>query len=248
MPQGGVIKVDCENVVIGPQPAPGMPPGEYVKIKIADRGVGIPREHLAKIFDPYFTTKQKGSGLGLAASYSIMKKHGGDITAESVIGLGTTLVLYLPAARGEEVNPSGSKPAGLASGSGRVLIMDDEEIIRDAARRILQTAGYEVEVTADGSEAIDLYRKARETGKPFGVVIMDLTVPGGIGGKDAIKRLLEIDPAVRAIVSSGYSHDPIMANYRDYGFMGVIAKPYKIREMSEIVRKVLTADPSRGKG
>ena len=241
MPQGGVITVSCANVIIGSLEVQALTPGEYVKISIADHGVGVPREHLAKIFDPYFTTKQKGSGLGLATAYSIITKHGGDIAVESIMGAGTTLTLYLPASR-EEVKTTGDRGAGIVSGKGRVLIMDDEEIIRDAAQRILQTAGYEVEVVKDGSEAVELYRKARESGKPFGAVILDLTVPGGTGGKDALKRLLEIDPAVRAIVSSGYSHDPVMANYRDYGFVGVIAKPYKIREMSEIVRKVMEAD------
>ncbi len=243
MPQGGMIKVSCENVVIGEHEARAMTPGEYVKISIADRGVGIPQEHLSKIFDPYYTTKQKGSGLGLATSYSIIKKHGGDIAVESEIGIGTTVMLYLPATL-KEFEKSGDMRAELVSGKGRVLIMDDEEIIRDAAGSILQMAGYEVTVATDGSEAIELYRKARDSGKPFDVVIMDLTVAGGIGGKDAIKMLLDIDPAVKAIVSSGYSQDPIMANYRDYGFMGVIAKPYKIRDMSEIVQKVLTADSS----
>jgi two-component system cell cycle sensor histidine kinase/response regulator CckA len=246
MPQGGVITIACENVVIGSQEAKILPPGEYVKVSIADLGVGISREHLSKIFDPYFTTKQKGSGLGLAATYSIIKRHGGDIAAESIIGAGTTFVLHLPASR-DEVKVSGRGQIGLVRGTGRVLIMDDEEIVRDAAKRILQTAGYEAEVATDGREAIDLFRKAHEAGKPFSAVIMDLTVPGGIGGKEAIKRLLEIDPTVRAIVSSGYSHDPIMANYRDYGFKGVIAKPYKILEMSEIVQKVIADNISKGK-
>jgi PAS domain S-box-containing protein len=243
MPQGGKIAITCENVVVKGQDVPALPPGEYVKIAIADHGIGIPKEHLSKIFDPYFTTKQKGSGLGLATSYSIIKKHGGTIAVESEIGVGTTFTLYLPASR-SELQPSKAGSLGLVTGKGRVLIMDDEEIIRDSAGRILQTAGYEVELATDGSEAIELYRKAAQSGRPFDVVIMDLTVPGGVGGKDALQRLIEIDPAVKAIVSSGYSHDPIMANYRDYGFKGVIAKPYKIRDMSKIVKDVLMGDTS----
>jgi PAS domain S-box-containing protein len=238
MPQGGKITITCENAVIKGHDVPALSPGEYVKIAVADHGIGIPVEHLSKIFDPYFTTKQKGSGLGLATSYSIIKKHGGTIAVESEIGVGTMFTLYLPVSRSEFQSPKAGS-MGLVAGKGRVLIMDDEEIIRDSAGRILQTAGYEVELATDGSEAIELYRKAAQAGRPFDVVIMDLTVPGGIGGKDALQRLIEIDPAVKAIVSSGYSHDPIMANYRDYGFKGVIAKPYKIRDMSEIVRNVL---------
>jgi signal transduction histidine kinase/ActR/RegA family two-component response regulator len=243
MPQGGVITVACENVTIGAREVQVLTPGDYVKIAIADRGIGIPKEHRSKIFDPYFTTKQKGSGLGLATSYSIIKKHGGEIAVESEIGIGTTLELFLPASRKEFQTASDRRSDALVSGSGSILIMDDEEIVRDAAGRILQTAGYEVALATDGNEAIELYRKARESGKPFDAVILDLTVPGGIGGKDALKILLGIDPAVRAIVSSGYSHDPIMAHYQDYGFRGVIAKPYKIREMSEIVNRVITEAP-----
>jgi PAS domain S-box-containing protein len=243
MPQGGKVTITGENAVIKGHDVPALSPGEYVKIAVADHGIGIPQEHLSKIFDPYFTTKQKGSGLGLATSYSIIRKHGGTIVVESEIGVGTTFTLYLPVSRRELQSPKAGS-VGLVTGKGRVLIMDDEEIIRDSAGRILQTAGYEVELATDGSEAIELYRKAAQAGKPFDVVIMDLTVPGGLGGKDALQLLIEIDPAVKAIVSSGYSHDPIMANYRAYGFKGVIAKPYKIRDMSEIVRDVLLGNTS----
>jgi len=240
MPRGGVINVSCENIIIGEQENPTLTPGGYVKITIADQGIGIPREHFAKIFDPYFTTKQKSSGLGLATAYSIIKKHGGSIAVDSELDVGTTITLFLPSSRKEVMAPY-NRNEGLVRGRGRVLIMDDEEIIRDSAGMILHTAGYDVEVAREGREAIELYRKAHESGKPFDAVILDLTVPGGIGGKDAVKKLLEIDPAVKAIVSSGYSQDPIMANYRDFGFVGVIAKPYKIWDMSEIVKKVMTA-------
>ncbi len=245
MPRGGVIDVACENVMIGEQENQALRPGDYVKVTIADQGMGIPREHFAKIFDPYFTTKQKGSGLGLATAYSIMKKHGGSIAVDSELDAGTTITLFLPSSRKEVMAPC-NRNDGLVSGSGRILIMDDEEIIRDSAGMILRAAGYDVEVAREGREAIELYRKAHESGKPFDVVILDLTVPGGIGGKDAVKKLQEIDPAMKAIVSSGYSQDPIMANYRDFGFMGVIAKPYKMRDMSEIVKKVMIAGQAGG--
>jgi CheY-like chemotaxis protein len=155
--------------------------------------------------------------------------------------VGTTISVYLPVSpkvAGAPVSTSGE----LVFGKGRVLIMDDEEIIRDAAGRVLQAAGYEVESAEEGNAAIELYCKAREAGRPFDLVIMDLTIPGGVGGKDAVRKLLEIDPGAKAIVSSGYSQDPILANYRDYGFLGVITKPYRIREMSEIVSRVITKD------
>jgi PAS domain S-box-containing protein len=241
MPRGGMIRIACENAAVQAREVQPLAAGEYVKISIADEGVGIPQEQIGKIFDPYFTTREKGSGLGLAAVYSIIKKHGGAITASSEPGVGTTVSVYLPVSlkeAGSPVRTSGE----LVFGKGRVLIMDDEEIIRDAAGRVLQAAGYEVESAADGNAAIELYCKAREAGKPFDLVIMDLTVPGGVGGKDAVRRLHEIDPGVKAIVSSGYSQDPILANYRDYGFLGVITKPYHIREMSEIVSRVIAKD------
>ncbi len=240
MAQGGMINVSCENITIRAQEKKAISPGDYVRIAVADHGIGIPKEHLSKIFDPYFTTKHAGSGLGLATSYSIIKKHGGEIAVESAVGKGTTVSLFLPAS--QDFLAAGATKVVLVSGKGRILIMDDEEIVRDAAGRILETAGYEIEFARDGMETIALYRKAFESGNPFDVVILDLTVPGGMGGKDAMKELLGIDPAVKAIVSSGYSHDPIMARYRDFGFMGVIAKPYKIRDMSEIVKKVITAE------
>jgi len=238
MPQGGMLRVNAENVSLDAENNRAFPPGEYVKIAIVDSGIGIPKEHATKIFDPYFTTKEKGSGLGLATSYTIIKKHGGDIVVDSEQGRGTTFTIFLPASK--QVAASADRASSmLVPGTGRVLIMDDEEVIRDAAGRVLQASGYEVESARDGSEAVELYRSARDAGKPFVVVILDLTVPGGMGGREALQMLLQIDPAVKAIVSSGYSHDPIMANFRDHGFLGVIAKPYRVREMSEVVSKVM---------
>ena len=239
MPQGGMLRVGAANIHLEAQNDRALPAGEYVRIDIADSGIGIPKEHAAKIFDPYFTTKEKGSGLGLATSYTIIKKHGGDIVVDSEPGKGSTFTIFIPASR-QSIAPANRAGSMLVPGTGRVLIMDDEEIIRDAAGRILQASGYEVESARDGSEAIALFRRARDAGRPFTAVILDLTVPGGIGGKDTLRMLLQIDPAVKAIVSSGYSHDPIMANYMDYGFLGVIAKPYRIREMGEVVSRVMT--------
>jgi PAS domain S-box-containing protein len=239
MPQGGMITISGGNVSLGGNEFLSLKAGDYVRICVADQGIGIPKEHLDKIFDPYFTTKKHGAGLGLATAYSIIKKHGGIIFAGSKLGVGTTISIYLPASS-KELKKKEDTSIGLRTGHGRILIMDDEAIILDAAEKILQTAGYEVELAKDGGEAIELYGKAREAGKPFDVVIMDLTVPGGMGGRETLAKLIELYPGVRAIVSSGYSQDPIMAHYEDYGFVGVIAKPYRVREMAEIVNKVIS--------
>ncbi|HTG00611.1 MAG TPA: ATP-binding protein [Nitrospirota bacterium] len=239
MPQGGMLTVSAAREPASADDDPAPPSGEYVSISIVDRGVGIPHEHLAKIFDPFFTTKQSASGLGLATAYSIVKKHGGDIAVVSDPGTGTTITVRLPASRVDAATRPES--IGLVIGTGRILVMDDEEIIRDAAQRILQAAGYEVETAKDGNDAVAKYQQAREEGRTFDAVILDLTVPGGTGGRETVQRLKDLDPGVKAIVSSGYSSDPIMANYREYGFHGVIAKPYRISEMSDVVKNVVTS-------
>jgi CheY-like chemotaxis protein len=242
MPEGGTIAIACENVSISVKDAFPVREGDYVHIALKDQGIGIAKEHLPKIFDPYFTTKQKGSGLGLATSYSIIKRHDGHITVESEPGVGTTFHLYLPASSQEIVaNEAGEQPC--PPGEGRILVMDDEDIVRTVASDMLNSLGYEVEVAGDGAEAIALFSKARASGKGFDAVIMDLTVPGGMGGKEAVKRLIEIDPAAKAIVSSGYSNDPVMADYGKYGFAGVIAKPYTMSNLRDAVGRALKPSP-----
>ena len=218
----------------------------YIKISFRDHGVGIPEEYLPKIFDPYFTTKQKGNGLGLAVTYSIIKKHGGHIEVESKVGIGSIFSIYLPASKEESLAAKNdTEKSGICSsqsryaGKGKILFMDDQPNIRDMVGRMLIHLNYEVELARDGAEAIDLYKKAKESGHPFDAVMLDLTVPGGMGGKDAIQKLLEIDPDVKAIVSSGYFNDPIMSEYRQYGFRGVVAKPYEVEELTEILNQVL---------
>lgn len=240
MPEGGIIKISAENIVVGAEHALPKEGGRYVKIAIGDLGVGIPKEHLPKIFDPYFTTKEKRGGLGLAIAYSIIKKHDGLITVESEERAGTTFHIYLPASQKEVRTGKEERKGLLLMGRGKILVMDDEEIIREIAGKMLSRIGYEVEVAIDGSEAIERYKIARESGHPFDAVILDLTIPGGMGGKEAVKRLLQIDPGVKAIVSSGYSDDPIMAESRRYGFRGCLAKPYKIQELSEVLHGVIT--------
>jgi two-component system, cell cycle sensor histidine kinase and response regulator CckA len=242
MPRGGIIKVNAENTTVGENVLSSIQRGRYVKITIEDQGIGIPKEYLPKIFDPYFTTKRKGSGLGLATAYSIIRNHNGYIEVESESGRGTKFYIYIPASE-KKVEEKEAVQKGVEGVSrGRILIMDDEVIIRRAAGKVLSRLGYEVEYAKDGSEAIELYIGAKQRNKPFDVVIMDLTIPGGMGGKEAIERLIEMDPEVKAIVSSGYSDDPIMSDYRGYGFRGVIGKPYSIGELTETLRKVMSGE------
>jgi PAS domain S-box-containing protein len=246
MPGGGIIHVSARNNIIKNGTPLPLTPGRYVKITIADQGTGIPQENLTRIFDPYFTTKTKGSGLGLSTALSIIRKHSGHIEIESEPGKGTTVHIYLPASDkilNGQVNGS-QQPL---HGSGRVLVMDDEEAIRDMASALLSHFGYRPDVARDGEEAIALYREAAAKNDPFAVVIMDLTIPGGLGGKETIARLHEFDPFVRAVVSSGYSTDPIVANFRQYGFVGILTKPYTAKEMSEVIRKVLSEKNEKGR-
>lgn len=238
MPAGGRIMLTAKNLRLKTDEVPSLQEGDYVCIAIHDRGVGIPQEHLRKIFDPYFTTKQQGSGLGLATTYSIITRHEGQIAVESQLGIGTKFSIYLPAARGLEL-PADGEPAELVFGEGRVLLMDDEATIRRVAGRLLERLGYRVDYAVDGAEALDLYRAARDAGQPYRVVILDLTVAAGMGGEECIKRLRDIDPHVRAIVSSGYSNDPVMAQYERFGFAGVVAKPYRLNELSAALQHAI---------
>ena len=239
MPGGGTVTIRAENMTI--DTASGLPlePGAYIKISVEDQGIGIPQDHLQKIFDPFFTTKQAGNGLGLATSYSIIEKHKGHIAVESRISVGTTFHIYLPASPEGVLMDAEEMEKKPIMGEGRVLVMDDEKHVRDTAASMLSSIGYEAITAIDGAEAIEIYKEAMSSASPFDAVIMDLTIPGGMGGEETIQRLMEIDPEVKAIVSSGYSNDPILANFREYGFMGFIAKPYKIQKLSEILHGVI---------
>jgi CheY-like chemotaxis protein/anti-sigma regulatory factor (Ser/Thr protein kinase) len=247
MPKGGTISVQAENCLIEQDSVIPLTPGEYVRIHIQDQGIGIPAENLQKIFDPYFTTKETGSGLGLTTAYSIIKRHDGVITVGSQVGVGTTFCVYLPASRASAAGPPcNAAPNSNYGRSGKILVMDDEEIIRELAAELLTQLGYEVSLVKDGASAISAYKQARNSGRPFDAVIMDLTIPGGMGGKDALQRIREIDPNVRAIVSSGYSQDPVMADFREYGFAGVLRKPYDANDVAEQLRLVLRGANSEG--
>jgi CheY-like chemotaxis protein len=242
MPEGGTITVNCENVIVRAGNNLMLKAGNYVKLSLKDQGAGISDQHLPRIFDPYFTTKQKGSGLGLSTTYSIIKKHAGHINVESKIGVGSALNIYLPASM-EKVSIKKTVEDEPIHGTGKVLIMDDDELVRDSLGQILIGIGYVVEFACDGREAVDIYKNAMASDHRFDAVIMDLIIPGGMGGKEAVRELIKIDPHVKAIVSSGYSYNPIMANYSDYGFSAVLTKPYKdIRELNRILNNVIDGE------
>jgi PAS domain S-box-containing protein len=241
MPEGGIVTIRADNAVLAEDNELGLAPGSYVRISVEDKGVGIKKEHLAKVFDPYFTTKQKGSGFGLATVHSIVKRHGGNIGVKSELGIGTVFSVLLPASAAEAAEKISEERKPLA-GKGRILLMDDEEMVREIAGEMLVFLGYEVEFAENGDQALKLYSAAMETGAPFDAVIMDLTIPGGMGGREAIVRLREIDPRVKAIVSSGYSNDPIMGHYEEFGFVGVFTKPYRLDDMSQALHKVISGE------
>ena len=243
MPQGGIVRVGAMNECLPAGAVGGLPAGEYVRISVSDTGVGIATEHLTKIFDPYFTTKQQGSGLGLATVYSILRKHQGHIEVESQLGVGTTFHFWLPVVRSSAA-PAAVETVALPTLSGRVLFMDDEEPILQMAKMFLQRLGMGCEVAADGRAAIEKYRAARADGQPFDAVVMDLTVPGGMGGREALDHLKVIDPGVRVIVSSGYSRDPVLANYQAHGFVGILPKPYGLEQLQKALAEVLPRPPA----
>ncbi len=240
MPDGGECRVEAKNVVIDKADPIPLPAGKYIQISVHDKGPGITKEHLPRIFDPFFTTKAKGSGLGLSTSYAIIRKHGGLLTVDTEMGTGSTFHVYLPASAKPLSTETDIKEGDdVITGDGRVLLMDDEEFIREIADELLSHLGYEVDLAVEGKEAIDFYKKAMDGGKPYDVVIMDLTIPGGMGGKETIVELKKIDPNVKAIVSSGYANDPILADYKKYGFTGMVPKPYKIEELSKALHEVI---------
>ena len=218
-----------------------LTPGRYIQIILTDEGEGIPEEVVKKIFDPYFTTKSNGSGLGLTATYSIIKNHAGLVEVDSELGKGATFTIYLPASD-KNIEKVIKPKTALVSGTGRILIMDDEKAIRRVAAYMLKKMGFESDGAESGEEAIEMYVKARDEGNPYTALLMDLTIPGGMGGKDAIEKLLELDPNVKAIVSSGYSTDPVMSQYEKHGFIGVVAKPYSIQELGLALEDALNVD------
>ncbi len=243
MPMGGSITITAANLQV--TEADGLPlaPGPYVRVALSDQGPGIDPALLTKIFDPYFTTKPGGSGLGLATAFSILQRHGGYLTASSTLGEGATFTLYLPAAPEVAVEhpPALAAPRPGPQG-GRLLLLEDDPQVADVARRILKHLGYSVECVPEGHAALSAYRQALRRGLPFDAVILDLTVPGGLGGKEVMEELRQLDPRVVALVTSGYAEDPILTHYERYGFRGVLKKPYRVQEMADLLQRVLTRE------
>ena len=239
IPDQGEIRIscrNCENCGSGPDQVKK----NCVRLVIKDNGPGIPADILPRIFDPYFSTREDGSGLGLAICHSIIKKHGGHITVESAPGAGATFTIQLPVSPEQEVSlrpeiPMHSVPAR----AGRILVMDDDGMILELTQQMLEFMGHQVVTCTDGQQALKLYQEGMAAGHPFDLVIMDLTIPGGMGGEKAVQELLRIDPRARAIVASGYSDDPVMAGYREYGFKAVVMKPYQLEDLDRAVRKTL---------
>ncbi|MDH3890112.1 MAG: PAS domain S-box protein [candidate division Zixibacteria bacterium] len=237
MPTGGTIFLNASNHSVDADSSLPLSPCEYICISVRDQGVGIEEAVQRRIFDPFFTTKPRGSGLGLATTYSIVRNHGGHIEVQSSPGCGAEFLVYLPATSAmAEKEPKDPPPARNAG--GRILVMDDEACVREVALRSLQRKGFEVDTAVDGEQAIDLFVNARAEGRPFTIVILDLTVPGGLGGIETVDRLRRIDPNIPAIVCSGYSNDPILASYRDYGFQAIIGKPFRPRDLIHTVNRL----------
>lgn len=237
MPEGGQVHVSAKNITIDENNPAAIPEGQYVMVTIKDDGYGIEKDHLTRVFDPFFTTKQNGTGLGLATAYSIIRKHHGHIKVETEVGKGTAFTIYLPvdsSSGDQEIHESG--PAKLSG--GKILVMDDQKMVRETATSMLQKLGYEVDSAVNGSEAIKKYRTGMDNMEPYNAVILDLTIPGGMGGIDTVQELLKIDPDVTAIVSSGYSTAPVMADYTSYGFSGVMIKPYSISQISDLMKNI----------
>lgn len=238
MPDGGRIIVEAENTILESENSFRLSSGDYVKIKFRDEGVGIPKEIRQNIFVPFFSTKAKGSGLGLAVSHKIILNHDGYISVKSKEGKGAEFIIYLPARRDIKILGKNNTEK-LPMGKGKILLMDDDETIRRATGTLLKRLGYDVQSVTDGRQAIEIYQEEKQAGTPFDVVIMDLTIPGGMGGVEAIQTLKKIDPDIKAVVSSGYSNDPVMSRYQEYGFVDIAKKPYKIDELIKVLNGIM---------
>lgn len=242
MPDGGMVSIVCENKMVDDDEVPGIGRGRYVCVSVQDQGVGIDPQIIDKIFDPYFSTKEKdsnkGSGLGLSIVHSIISKHGGTIVVDSVPLEGSTFNIFLPAMNGRQPEKV-IEDERVTRGAGRILVMDDEEMIRSVVCNMLDHLGYTTVEAVDGEEAVALYKKSVQDGEKFDAVIMDLTVPGGMGGAEATSQLLGIDPRAKVIVSSGYSRDPVLDNFRSFGFCSIVSKPYQLQELSKILAQTL---------
>jgi two-component system, cell cycle sensor histidine kinase and response regulator CckA len=240
MPEGGTLIVCGENLVLGPENQAALPAGNYLRLSFRDEGCGIPPPDRIRIFDPYFSTKSGASGLGLATAHSIIARHGGSLTVSSEAGTGACFTILLPSTGAPLApRPSRSKAGSPAySAGGKVLLMDDERVIRNICSKMLECLSYQVTTCSSGEAALALYGEARESGAPYRVVIVDLTVAGGMGGKETARKILDFDPGACLIVSSGYSNDPVLADFRSYGFHAAMPKPYTLSDLEEVLASV----------
>ena len=247
MPGGGTISVRAENVRIGKGGPVAPGPGRYVRVDVTDHGIGIPEPDLARIFEPYFSTKALGRGLGLPAVLSIAERHGGHVDVQSQLGKGTTFAVYLPALAADTTPASAMAAAPIKGLAGvRVLVMDDEESVRMVAAACLRRAGAVVETVDEGERAVSAYARARTDATPFEVVLLDLTVRSGVGGIEAARRICDRDPTARCVVMSGYSDDPVLADFRTYGFVGVVPKPFTYQQLVTVVGEVVLGNRGAG--
>jgi signal transduction histidine kinase/CheY-like chemotaxis protein len=243
MPNGGIVRILLRNETVGTGFKASLSPGRYIRLTVSDSGTGISADILPRLFEPYFSTKNNGSGLGLATVYSIVKKHQGYIEAASAPGKGTTFTAWLPATD----NPltAATKPdlnldnPFVQKKAARVLLMDDDESIRQIGAMLLRNMGLEATLASEGAEAVHKFGEARDSGRPFDLLILDLTIPGGKGGRETIELIRKMDPAVPAIVSSGYSNDPVMADFKNFGFQAMVSKPYEVKHMTRTIRELL---------
>ncbi|MEJ2662836.1 MAG: PAS domain S-box protein [Spirochaetia bacterium] len=247
MPAGGPLEISAENITLSERQHATLPPGRYVKIHVKDHGIGMPKEILSKIFDPFFTTKEKGHGLGLATCYSILKRHGGCIEVESVAGKGSVFTIYLPAVPAGSAERKSRVPAG-HKGAGTFLVLDDEEVIRNMIGDMLKAFGYSIEFTSTGIDAIEILQAAAQTKRKIAGCIFDLTIQGGLGGKDVIAKVREFDHDTPVFVTSGYADDPVMVNPEEYGFNGSIFKPFRKVELADLLNKHLNKGGIKNEG
>lgn len=242
MPEGGTVRISAQNMTMDMTSDLPLEPGTYIRISIEDQGIGIPKRYHEKIFDPFFTTKQAGSGLGLGVARSIIQKHGGHIAVQSELGSGSTFHIYLSASPEQVYISENQAEMRLVTVRGRVLVMDNEALTRELADKMLTNIGYEVTTAINGAEVVEMYRKSMKSRKPFDAVIIDSAISGDAECKNTIQKLMEIDPAVKAIISSSYSRGPMMVKFREYGFKGAVTKPYMITELSRALHEIMSED------
>ncbi|MEY4939803.1 MAG: hypothetical protein RIQ93_1538 [Verrucomicrobiota bacterium] len=232
------LHVRATNTTLVENQAPSLSAGDYVEIEIRDNGSGIAPEHVAKIFDPFFTTKKHGTGLGLATVLAVLRKHGGQIGLDTQVGVGTAFTVYLPKAQ-QPIEVQARRAASLRFGTGRVLFMDDDPQISALTAMMLDSLEYKYDLAITGEEAIALYKRYQNIGRPYDAVIMDLTVVGGMGGDECFIELKKLDPEVRAIVASGYDNDEMARQFLAKGFCGYLTKPYRVTDLGKLLKTVL---------